>query len=68
MYDRQPQTAWLDTPHSGEATKTETESRGLEERDEGAGFSGERSQGEKKKMCEEKVREMAKTLREKQIE
>ena len=35
MTDRQPWTAWLDTPHSGEATETETERRGLEEEDKG---------------------------------
>lgn len=35
--DRQPRTAWLDTPHSREATMTETEQRGLEENRWGRG-------------------------------
>lgn len=52
MTDRQPQTAWLDTPFSGEATKTKTELRGLEERNGGEkadkrSFSSEEMRGEK---------------------
>lgn len=52
MTDRQPQTAWLDTPFSGEATKTKTELRGLEERNGGEkadkrSFSSEEMRGKK---------------------
>lgn len=35
--DRQPRTAWLDTLHSWEATKTETEQKAMEEYSEGGG-------------------------------
>lgn len=51
MTDGQPQTAWLDTLHSGEATKTEMELREVEEsggeRADERSFRSERSQGEK---------------------
>lgn len=41
--DRQPRTAWLDTLHSWEATKTETEQKAMEEYSEGGGEADERT-------------------------